>query len=197
MKNMFSPKELDDIHLAEPFGFTKGCRTMKIRNSAPAANAMQFGIKLFNVKNDPGELREIDDPDVEVRLANALARMMKENEAPPEQFERMGIPMEGTYTRGMLQEQRDAAKKAETIEGLEGFTYEGGAYAQIQFALRLAPADSRGGFIAGIKSRVEVEAESGGLITKELVKASAAALPIPAEIKQMFSVYLDNAGRTT
>jgi hypothetical protein len=33
-------------------------------------------------------------------------------------------------------------------------------------------------------------------ITKDFVKAFASALPVPADFKQMFSVYLDNAGRT-
>jgi arylsulfatase A-like enzyme len=112
MKNMFNPEELSDIQLAEPFGFTKGCRTMKIaNNSALAINAVQFGTKLFNVKNDPDELHEIDDMEVEVRFINALSRMMKENEAPSEQFERMGIPANGKFTLEMLKEQRAAIKK--------------------------------------------------------------------------------------
>jgi hypothetical protein len=66
---------------------------MKIANATHGLNAVKFGTKLFNLKDDPGELREIDDPQVELRLLNAIARMMKENDAPPEQFERMGIPL--------------------------------------------------------------------------------------------------------
>jgi arylsulfatase A-like enzyme len=194
MKNMFNPKELSDIQLAEPFGFTKGCRTMKIANPPIAANAMQFGTKLFNVKNDPGELHELDDLEVEVRFINALSRMMKENEAPSEQFERMGIPANGDFTPEMLKEQREALKKSEVIEGLEGITYEKGAYNQIQFALRLVPAESHKAFIAGIKSQMEAKGQTE--ITRELVKAFASALPVPADFKQMFLVYLDNAGHT-
>ncbi|MDR0759120.1 MAG: sulfatase [Treponema sp.] len=194
MKNMFNPKELSNIQLAEPFGFTKGCRTMKITNPALASNAMQFGTKLFNVKNDPGELHEIDEPEVEVRFINALSRMMKENEAPSEQFERMGVPANGKFTLEMLKEQRETLKKSEVIEGLEGFTYEKGAYAQIQFIMRMVPEESHKGFIAGINSQMEVKGKTE--ITKELVKAFASTLPLPADSKQMFLVYLDTAGRT-
>ncbi|MDR2792870.1 MAG: sulfatase [Treponema sp.] len=195
MKGMFPPKELNDIRLAEPFTFTKGCRTMKIINPVLSSNAIQFGTKLFNVKKDPGELCEIDDPETEVRLTNAMAAMMKENDAPAEQFERMGIPQDGKYTVEMLKKQQEDLKKSEVIDGLEGFSFEPGAFRQLQFVKRMIPVESQKGFFSGMKAQLETKEQM--TVTKEFVKGFTESLPVPDHFKQMFSVYLENAGRTS
>jgi len=109
MRSMFKPEELQDIQLAEPFDFTKGCKTMKIEAGKAYENSLLFGTKLFNLKKDPEQLQEIEDLEVEVRLINAMAKMMKENDAPVEQYERMGIPRDSLYTIEMLKEQKALA----------------------------------------------------------------------------------------
>lgn len=91
MRSMFKTQELQDIKLAEPFNFTQGCRTMKIEVKKTIPSVL-LNSKLFNVANDPKQLQEIKDLEVEVRLTNAMVKMMKENEAPLEQFKRMGLP---------------------------------------------------------------------------------------------------------
>ncbi|NRT71446.1 sulfatase [Clostridium beijerinckii] len=106
MRSMFKPEELQDIQLSEPFNFTKGCKTMKIKAGRGFINAVQHGSKLFNIRNDPKQLQEIENLEEEVRLTNAIAEMMKENDAPKEQYERMGIPKDRAYTLEMLKEQK-------------------------------------------------------------------------------------------
>lgn len=106
MRSMFKPEELQDVQLSEPFNFTKGCRTMKIEAGRGFINAVQHGSKLFDIRNDPKQLQEIEDLEVEVRLTNAMAEMMKEHDAPKEQYERMGIPKDRKYTLEMLKEQK-------------------------------------------------------------------------------------------
>lgn len=111
MRFMFKPEELQNIKLAEPFDFTKGCRTMKIEGKSWNGSRTVHGCKLFNLEEDPGQLHEIEDLEVEVRMTNAIAKMMKENDAPEEQYERMGIPKIGEYTLDMLKEQKENIKK--------------------------------------------------------------------------------------
>jgi hypothetical protein len=195
MKGMFTPKELIGMELAEPFDFTKGCKLLKIPNPPLSANAIQFGTKLFNIKNDPGELHEIDDPKTEIRLTKAMAKMMKENDAPPEQFERMGIPPEGEYTAEMLKDQRENLKRSEVIPGLEGFTYENGAFRQMQFVLRMIPAESQQKFFDGLKAQMQAQGQR--IITKAFIQGFAGSLPVPEHFKDMFLIHLASAGRTS
>ncbi|MCL2093603.1 MAG: sulfatase [Treponema sp.] len=92
MRNLFSPQELQGMELAGPFNFTKDCRVLKIPLKPRShSQSMRFGSKLFNLKEDPGQLQEIEDRDVEERMIKAMVRMMKENDAPQEQYERMGF----------------------------------------------------------------------------------------------------------
>lgn len=106
MRAMFKPSELQDIKLAEPFSFTKGCRTMKIE-AKKIIPPVLLGSRLFNITDDPQQLQEIENFEVEVKLTNAMAKMMRENNAPLEQFQRMGIPENGEYTLEMLKEQKE------------------------------------------------------------------------------------------
>jgi arylsulfatase A-like enzyme len=93
MNRMFSPEELQNIALAEPFSFSKGCRTMKIavKTNSSGSGAYQFGTLLFDLENDPAQEHPITDPAIEARMIEHLASLMKENDAPSEQFTRLGL----------------------------------------------------------------------------------------------------------
>jgi arylsulfatase A-like enzyme len=90
MRHTFSVQELQDIQLAEPFPFTKGCRTMQIAGR-PWINAHQFGTLLFDLETDPHQEQPLDDATVEARMTGHLVRLMQENDAPAEQFQRLGL----------------------------------------------------------------------------------------------------------
>ena len=90
IRSLFGVDELQDIELAEPFSFTKGCRTMKV-GARPWTNAHPFGTLLFDLANDPRQEHPIDDPAVEEMMVRHMVRLMRENDAPPEQFERLGL----------------------------------------------------------------------------------------------------------
>lgn len=90
MRARFAPDELQDIQLAEPFSFTKGCRTMKVPGRMWVDPA-RFGTLLFDLEQDPGQAKPLQDPELEVKMIRHMARLMKENDAPPEQFTRLGI----------------------------------------------------------------------------------------------------------
>jgi len=93
MRGMFSIEELKTTQLAEPFSFTKGLRTMKIgRPAARNPDVYQFSTLLFDLENDPGQEHPITDPRIEEMMIAHTLRLMKENDAPAEQFERLGLP---------------------------------------------------------------------------------------------------------
>ncbi|MFO7635040.1 MAG: sulfatase [Caldilinea sp.] len=90
MRSRFDVDELQDIQLAEPFSFTKGCRLIK----APARfrfNPSPYGTMLFDVQEDPEQQTPLTDAELEDRLLRHLVALMRENDAPSEQFERLGI----------------------------------------------------------------------------------------------------------
>jgi arylsulfatase A-like enzyme len=91
MTRLFSVEELQNIRLAEPFFFTKGCRTMRIAGQ-PWRNPYPFGTMLFDLRDDPKQARPMQDPVVEEMMIRRMVKLMRENDAPVEQFERLGLP---------------------------------------------------------------------------------------------------------
>ncbi|MCA9917132.1 MAG: sulfatase [Anaerolineales bacterium] len=94
MRTRFSPAELQTMQLAEPFGFTKGCQTLKIPTNA-MYGSYRFGTLLFDLENDPGQETPIVDEAVERRMIALLVALMQANDAPPDQYERLNLPADG------------------------------------------------------------------------------------------------------
>lgn len=91
MRAMFSPAELQDIQLAEPFSFTKGCKTMKIEAKNRMGDTTAFGSMLFDLEQDPGQAHPIADEAVIARMKGYIRDCMDKNDAPAELYDRLGV----------------------------------------------------------------------------------------------------------
>jgi arylsulfatase A-like enzyme len=90
MKSLFDVSELQDAELAPPFSFTKGCPLLKI-GSRPGGASSQDKTLLFDLRNDPGQEHPMRNPAIEHIMLEKLVKLMKENEAPLEQYHRLGL----------------------------------------------------------------------------------------------------------
>jgi len=90
MKGFFRKDELANIELADPFSFTKGIRPLKCRALNWGA-PQPFGNLLFDLENDPGQERPLEDKAIEKRMTELLIAGMKEADAPKEQYHRLGL----------------------------------------------------------------------------------------------------------
>jgi arylsulfatase A-like enzyme len=86
----FGIKELQNLELAAPFDFTRGVRTLKIPGLS-WLRAHLFGTLLYDLAQDPGQLNPLKDAEIEQRMIKQLVELMRWNEAPPEQYERLGL----------------------------------------------------------------------------------------------------------
>ena len=55
------------------------------------AGLMERETRLYDLRADPAQERPLHDAALEARLAAGMARLMRENEAPPEAFRRLGL----------------------------------------------------------------------------------------------------------
>ena len=90
MRDFFDPEEFDGVDLAEPFDFTKGIKTLKCCANI-SRNYHQFGHLLFDLQEDPKQERPLNDPEIEERMIGLMVDLMAQSEAPPEQYERLGL----------------------------------------------------------------------------------------------------------
>jgi hypothetical protein len=90
MRDMFSVEEFADMELAEPFGFSKGCRLMRTKGRA-WSKQHEYGNLLFDLEEDPWQAQALDDAGLEKRMQGLMKGLMEECEAPQEQYQRLGI----------------------------------------------------------------------------------------------------------
>ncbi len=82
--------EIRTMQKAEPFSFTKGMPLMKMEYTSPSKQ-FEYPTQLFDIQADPLQLHPIDDPEIMARMEDLMRRAMKENNCPPEQFERLKL----------------------------------------------------------------------------------------------------------
>ena len=80
-----------DIEMQVPFAFTKDCQTMKIAARRQPLWIPFFETLLFDTEADPGQLAPVEDAAVEAEMVDRLVDLMRANDAPPEQYERVGL----------------------------------------------------------------------------------------------------------
>jgi arylsulfatase A-like enzyme len=99
MKELFAVEELQEAQLAPPLPFTKGAPVLRVPATPKSPNYKLHGpaaqndtvTVMFDLADDPGQERPITDAAVRARLCDHIVRLMKENDAPPEYFARLGL----------------------------------------------------------------------------------------------------------
>ncbi|OUP82925.1 hypothetical protein B5F07_12190 [Lachnoclostridium sp. An169] len=164
MQRRFGTEELQDIHLQEPFSFTKGCRTMKIRANEGMNHLANFGTRLFDLQDDPRQEHPADNIEKETELANAMIRMMHEDECPAERFGRFGFPEEGEVTPEDIRRLHEKEKQVRIPDRFSDMEWEEGAANMCQVIARFLPEEAAEQAVERICRRKE---DSGGRVTAD------------------------------
>ncbi len=99
IRSHFAPEELvGKMELSEPLSFTKGCDVLKIHTgrdskgfSPRLLRIHDFGTLLYDLEQDAKQEKPLEDPEVEKRMVDLLIQGMEACDAPPEQYERLGL----------------------------------------------------------------------------------------------------------
>jgi len=116
MRSRFDVSELACWEPAPPFAFTKGLRTMRVPVTAAFINPWLHGTLLFDLHADPGQEHPLVDDEIELRMLRLLARLMHDSDAPPSQFQRLGIPCDRDPTTADLLVRAQRAQAEATAE---------------------------------------------------------------------------------
>ena len=90
LRGHFGLDEFQGVELAEPFSFTKETKTMKTKGRG-WAKPHTMDTLLYDLEADPRQEAPITDAKTEERMIYLMVKLMQENDAPPEQFERLGL----------------------------------------------------------------------------------------------------------
>lgn len=96
MSQPMAPQRLAGATLASPFTFTKGCPLLRVPYEEwQKPNDETGSTWLFDMENDPRQQHSLDDPEQEARMVGLLVKKMTENDAPEEQYIRLGLEKPG------------------------------------------------------------------------------------------------------
>ena len=92
MDRPFSREEMSEAELCDKnaFNFMKESGVFKVPVHR-STDSYRFGTMLFDLLTDPEQKCPIHDSNIEDHLCQAMKKMMKDNQAPKEQFERIGL----------------------------------------------------------------------------------------------------------
>ena len=125
MRARMNPAQLKNAVLKEDaFPFTKGCPVLKIPAMPADKSRYKYGNKLYDLEKDPEQLHPLDDPQKEVELIYEIWKLMQENEAPEEQYLRLGIPLDGRITLEELLKQQELEQQVRFPEHLISLVQE-------------------------------------------------------------------------
>ncbi len=92
MRDMFSVEQLrGGPELVDPFSFTKGCRILRIPALPAHFNMYEWGTRLYDLEADPQQQQPVEDTALEERMISHLKTLMRACDAPPEQYQRLGL----------------------------------------------------------------------------------------------------------
>lgn len=89
MRGYMFREHLQQAELAPPFSFTKGLPVLQVPGRPATTHPMET--LLFDLRDDPGQAHPLSDADLETRMIRLLIALMQANDAPSEQYERLGL----------------------------------------------------------------------------------------------------------
>ncbi|HWU64559.1 MAG TPA: sulfatase [Ensifer sp.] len=99
MRQRFSPQQLANAELIDALPFSKGAPLLRMPAGRPhMLDTSVLQTLLFDLETDPQQKSPLADPEIELRMINLMLDLMRRNHAPPSQFERLGLPVEGPAT---------------------------------------------------------------------------------------------------
>lgn len=96
MMKRFEIQELATAEIVNSFSFTKGCKLLRLKyfgrpKQIGTIDSYREGNLLFDLETDPLQEKPLNNSELEAYMVKHLIRLMEENDAPKEQFQRIGL----------------------------------------------------------------------------------------------------------
>jgi arylsulfatase A-like enzyme len=92
MRGYLPAHELARAELVPPLSFTKGMPVLKVPSTGwPSMRGAMAQTFLWDVENDPAQQTPLHDSAIEQAMIERMIALMRQCDAPPEQYERLGL----------------------------------------------------------------------------------------------------------
>lgn len=91
MVGFFQKRSIQTMEKVPAFDFTKEIPLMRFDTDGNNNGAYQYGDLLFDLQEDPKQEHPLHDEEQEDRMKTLMINLMQENDAPEEQYKRLGL----------------------------------------------------------------------------------------------------------
>lgn len=114
MRNYFEEDKLLKATLDTTFNCFKNYPVLKVPATS-MFSSYRFGNKLFDLLKDQYQKHNINDLEIELSMIEKMRKLLLENEAPLEQYVRLGIPKDNQLSKEELVNQRKEKEKRDYL----------------------------------------------------------------------------------
>lgn len=157
MRAMFSQEELSNAVLWEAMPFTKDCPVLKVPAKPRITEATNYGTRLYCLKNDEHEQMPVLDFKEEKRMANALIRLLEENDSPAGIYKRLGFTKGEDTDENTLKCLRKSELEEKIPESLRCFKWEAGAANMFRCVMKMIKTERRSYGLAVLESLIKAK----------------------------------------
>lgn len=189
MKGFIESSFLKQATLTDEFDWMKGLSVLKIPNKQ-FLNAYFYGNRLYDIQKDAKQQELLDDLEIEEMMIENLRRLLIENDAPKEQYERLGIHHSCPFTTIEVKRQRIERIREDTIQTSLSLTPK--QVCQFQLIKSILPAPA----YQDLLSRMELNGKNGEFMEEVLIKEVQQMMnqsDLSASNEQMFITFIKNA----
>src|SRR5699024_437366 len=163
-------------------------RTPALAPKTPAA----FGSLLFDLETDPGQTGCLTDPDLEHRMATLLVQGMRDNDAPPDQYQRLGLPPTGEVRAEhlVLTEQADQQQEPPDPELLAALAATELGHRTVEDLLSDPESRQRLRAVLGDLADAPLPPEARGMTIVQIATVTTGMLP-PAALRGLLDAFAD------
>ncbi len=192
MRRRFSPDELSRLSLAEAFTFTQDCQTLEIPALA-MINPYIYGTLLFDLESDPQQEHPVQDEAAERRMIELMVGLMRQNDAPREQFGRLGLPPDGEVESRHLHARAGEAGPHDTV-GRTDVTWKRDAKKLYYAVTATTPLGLNRAVELGVEQALQTRGDAS-LDEDELLELLQTVLPEAHHSRLAFALDLVRKGR--
>lgn len=152
MDSRMAMNSFKHAELAGPFSFTKGAKVLKLRDSGlRTIPSMPYDL-LFDLENDPGQTKNIQDDDLRADFCRRMVDVMKQTDAPKEAYARYGLKGELSADHLRRQEEKRCRFKQKGIYAVYPLTDSAKEF--LHTTLLLIPTAAHPIILAGLFSHL-------------------------------------------
>lgn len=171
--DFFAPAELQQAELVPAFSFTKGCPVLCVPAAPFYSDPVNYGSRLYDLQQDPGQLHPLENFPQEAVLATALTKLLDDTDCPGNVYKRFGLVKGCRVTEEEIHAFREQENNLQVPDYLSGYQWTRGGWNAFRALLHFVPEEKIRCFCSDLPSDTIFDEELIFELTRQTTSAES------------------------